>query len=84
MSRILKLLLLDVGFEQVLKKKPDFREKPWPSITQSAQDFVKKLLVKDPHMRLTAAQALCKPLLIPCAKFSLIAVIDLLPGRVPD
>lgn len=46
-------------FEQVLKKKPDFREKPWPSITSSAQDFVKKLLVKDPHMRLTAAQALC-------------------------
>lgn len=48
-------------FNEVLKKKPDFREKPWPSISSSAQDFVKKLLVKDPHMRLTAAQALSHP-----------------------
>lgn len=69
MSRILNFLLLDVGFKQVLKKKPDFREKPWPSITSSAQDFVKKLLVKDPHMRLTAAQALCKSLSLSHANF---------------
>ena len=45
---------------QVLKKKPDFREKPWPTISLSAKDFVKKLLVKDAAVRLTAAQALCK------------------------
>ena len=44
---------------QVLKKKPDYKEKPWPTITHSGLDFVKKLLVKDPHLRLTAAQALC-------------------------
>lgn len=44
---------------QVLRKKPDFRRKPWPSISNSAKDFVKKLLVKDPRARLTAAQALC-------------------------
>lgn len=45
---------------QVLRNKPDFRRKPWPSISNSAKDFVKKLLVKDPRARLTAAQALCK------------------------
>lgn len=45
---------------QVLKNKPDFRRKPWPSISPSAKDFVKKLLVKDPRARLTAAQALCE------------------------
>lgn len=45
-------------FKEVLKKKPDFREKPWPSISASAKDFVKKLLVKDPRARMTAAQAL--------------------------
>lgn len=48
-------------FNEVLKKKPDFREKPWPSISESAKDFVKKLLIKDPHGRLTAAQALSHP-----------------------
>lgn len=48
-------------FKEVLKNKPDFRRKPWPSITNSAKDFVKKLLVKDPRARLTAAQALSHP-----------------------
>ncbi|PKI63096.1 hypothetical protein CRG98_016498 [Punica granatum] len=46
-------------FKEVLRNKPDFRRKPWPTITHSAKDFVKKLLVKDPRARLTAAQALC-------------------------
>ena len=48
---------------QVLRNKPDFRRKPWPSISDDAKDFVKKLLVKDPRARLTAAQALCMYLL---------------------
>ncbi|KAJ8764480.1 hypothetical protein K2173_006220 [Erythroxylum novogranatense] len=48
-------------FKEVLRKKPDFRRKPWPSISNSAKDFVKKLLVKDPSARLTAAQALSHP-----------------------
>ncbi|XP_019058960.1 PREDICTED: calcium-dependent protein kinase 28-like [Tarenaya hassleriana] len=45
----------------VLRKKPDFNRKPWPTISESAKDFVKKLLVKDPRTRLTAAQALSHP-----------------------
>ncbi|KAF8012621.1 hypothetical protein BT93_I0705 [Corymbia citriodora subsp. variegata] len=48
-------------FKEVLKKKPDFHRKPWPTISNSAKDFVKKLLVKDPRARLTAAQALSHP-----------------------
>nr|GMC66136.1 calcium-dependent protein kinase 18-like [Ipomoea batatas]GME21601.1 calcium-dependent protein kinase 18-like [Ipomoea batatas] len=48
-------------FKEVLRNKPDFRRKPWPSISNSAKDFVKKLLVKDPYARLTAAQALSHP-----------------------
>ncbi|XP_048128557.1 calcium-dependent protein kinase 28 isoform X2 [Rhodamnia argentea] len=48
-------------FKEVLKKKPDFNRKPWPTISNSAKDFVKKLLVKDPRARLTAAQALSHP-----------------------
>jgi calcium-dependent protein kinase len=48
-------------FKEVLKNKPDFRRKPWPTISNSAKDFVQKLLVKDPRARLTAAQALSHP-----------------------
>ncbi|MCO5583133.1 hypothetical protein L7F22_037041 [Adiantum nelumboides] len=48
-------------FKEVLKKKPDFQTKPWPSLSSSAKDFVRKLLVKDPKARLTAAQALSHP-----------------------
>ncbi|XP_039026098.1 calcium-dependent protein kinase 28-like isoform X2 [Hibiscus syriacus] len=48
-------------FKEVLRNKPDFRRKPWPTISDSAKDFVKKLLVKDPRARLTAAQALSHP-----------------------
>ncbi|KAE8695129.1 Calcium-dependent protein kinase 28 [Hibiscus syriacus] len=48
-------------FKEVLKNKPDFHRKPWPTISNSAKDFVKKLLVKDSHVRLTAAQALSHP-----------------------
>ncbi|XP_058098847.1 calcium-dependent protein kinase 28-like [Magnolia sinica] len=48
-------------FKEVLKNKPDFKRKPWPSISSSAKDFIQKLLVKDPRTRLTAAQALSHP-----------------------
>ncbi|GAA0186257.1 non-receptor serine/threonine protein kinase [Lithospermum erythrorhizon] len=48
-------------FKEVIRNKPDFRRKPWPGISDSAKDFVKKLLVKDPLARLTAAQALSHP-----------------------
>ncbi|KAD7479209.1 hypothetical protein E3N88_02345 [Mikania micrantha] len=48
-------------FKEVLRNKPDFRRNPWPNISPSAKDFVKKLLVKDPRTRLTAAQALSHP-----------------------
>ncbi|KAI3761871.1 hypothetical protein L1987_52293 [Smallanthus sonchifolius] len=48
-------------FKEVLRHKPDFRRKPWSSISTSAKDFVRKLLVKDPRARLTAAQALSHP-----------------------
>ncbi|KAJ4785573.1 Calcium-dependent protein kinase [Rhynchospora pubera] len=45
-------------FKEVLKNTPDFKRKPWPTVSECAKDFVQKLLVKDPRARLTAAQAL--------------------------
>nr|KAJ0215760.1 hypothetical protein LSAT_V11C300129870 [Lactuca sativa] len=48
-------------FKEVLRNKPDFRRKPWPTISDSGKDFVRKLLMKNPRARLTAAQALSHP-----------------------
>jgi serine/threonine protein kinase len=48
-------------FRSVLKADPTFDEPPWPSLSDEAQDFVKRLLNKDPRKRMTAAQALGHP-----------------------
>ncbi|XP_047983025.1 calcium-dependent protein kinase 20-like [Salvia hispanica] len=48
-------------FEQVLKGELDFVSEPWPSISESAKDLVRKMLVQDPKKRLTAHQVLCHP-----------------------
>ncbi|KAL3642770.1 Calcium-dependent protein kinase 20 [Castilleja foliolosa] len=48
-------------FEQVLKGELDFVSEPWPSISDSAKDLVKKMLVRDPKKRPTAHQVLCHP-----------------------
>nr|CAB3492948.1 unnamed protein product [Digitaria exilis] len=48
-------------FEQVLKGDLDFSSEPWPSISESAKDLVRKMLIRDPKKRLTAHEALCHP-----------------------
>ncbi|KAF7061370.1 hypothetical protein CFC21_068068 [Triticum aestivum] len=48
-------------FEQVLKGELDFTTDPWPSISESAKDLVRKMLNRDPKKRLTAHEALCHP-----------------------
>ncbi|XP_021776063.1 calcium-dependent protein kinase 20-like [Chenopodium quinoa] len=48
-------------FEQVMKGDLDFISEPWPSISDSAKDLMKKMLVRDPKKRLTAHQVLCHP-----------------------
>ncbi|EER90764.1 hypothetical protein BDA96_01G065100 [Sorghum bicolor] len=48
-------------FEQVLKGELDFSSEPWPSISESAKDLVRKMLIRDPKKRLTAHEALCHP-----------------------
>lgn len=47
-------------FEQVLRGELDFVSEPWPSISESAKDLVRKMLVRDPKKRLTAHEVLCK------------------------
>ena len=47
-------------FEQVLNGDLDFSSDPWPSISESAKDLVRKMLIRDPKKRLTAHEALCE------------------------
>uniref|UniRef100_A0A2N9GC45 non-specific serine/threonine protein kinase n=1 Tax=Fagus sylvatica TaxID=28930 RepID=A0A2N9GC45_FAGSY len=47
-------------FEQVLKGELDFISEPWPSISESAKDLVRRMLVRDHKKRLTAHEVLCK------------------------
>ncbi|KAI9118762.1 hypothetical protein K1719_010207 [Acacia pycnantha] len=48
-------------FKEVLHGHLDFLSDPWPSISESAKDLVRKMLVRDPRRRLTAHQVLCHP-----------------------
>ncbi|KAG5252971.1 calcium-dependent protein [Salix suchowensis] len=48
-------------FEQVLKGELDFESEPWPNISESAKDLVRKMLARDPKKRLTAHEVLCHP-----------------------
>lgn len=45
-------------FEEVLRSEIDFSSDPWPNISESAKDLVKRMLVRDPRKRITARQAL--------------------------
>lgn len=47
-------------FEEVLRGDIDFSSDPWPNISESAKDLVKKMLIRDPKRRITAHQVLCK------------------------
>eukprot|EP00245_Coleochaete_scutata_P016446 TRINITY_DN7686_c0_g1_i1.p1 TRINITY_DN7686_c0_g1~~TRINITY_DN7686_c0_g1_i1.p1 ORF type:complete len:533 (+),score=103.98 TRINITY_DN7686_c0_g1_i1:233-1831(+) len=48
-------------FEAVLKGEIDFVSPPWPTISSSAKDLIKKMLHGDPKKRLTARQVLAHP-----------------------
>lgn len=45
-------------FDAVLRGYIDFESEPWPSISSSAKDLVRKMLTQDPKKRITAAQVL--------------------------
>ncbi|KAL6610708.1 hypothetical protein ACP70R_040677 [Stipagrostis hirtigluma subsp. patula] len=48
-------------FDAILRGHIDFTSDPWPSISNSAKDLVKKMLRQDPKERLTAAEILNHP-----------------------
>uniref|UniRef100_A0A7N0R9P3 non-specific serine/threonine protein kinase n=1 Tax=Kalanchoe fedtschenkoi TaxID=63787 RepID=A0A7N0R9P3_KALFE len=48
-------------FDAILKGKLSFEEKPWPTISDSAKNLIKRMLTMDPRQRITAAEALEHP-----------------------
>ncbi|KAJ7566954.1 hypothetical protein O6H91_02G125300 [Diphasiastrum complanatum] len=48
-------------FEQVLRAEIDFTSDPWPTISESAKDLIRKMLCPNPSKRYTAHQVLCHP-----------------------
>lgn len=48
-------------FCAILKQEVDLEDDPWPDISASAKDLVRKMLTKDPKKRITAAQVLAHP-----------------------
>ncbi|KAK4391204.1 Calcium-dependent protein kinase [Sesamum angolense] len=51
-------------FRQILKGKIDFESEPWPHLSESAKDLVRKMLTRDPRSRITAHQVLCHPWIV--------------------
>jgi len=43
-------------FEKIMKAEYDFPDPEWTHISEQAKDFIRKLLVKEPEKRFTAAQ----------------------------
>nr|ACY78680.1 calcium-dependent protein kinase 1 [Panax ginseng] len=48
-------------FDAILEGVIDFESQPWPSISNSAKDLVRKMLTQDPRRRITSAQVLEHP-----------------------
>eukprot|EP00252_Welwitschia_mirabilis_P027747 TRINITY_DN9619_c0_g1_i1.p1 TRINITY_DN9619_c0_g1~~TRINITY_DN9619_c0_g1_i1.p1 ORF type:complete len:460 (-),score=67.75 TRINITY_DN9619_c0_g1_i1:83-1462(-) len=48
-------------FDAVLKGHIDFDSEPWPSISDSAKDLIRKMLNSKPSERATAHEVLCHP-----------------------
>ncbi|KAF4350627.1 hypothetical protein F8388_013168 [Cannabis sativa] len=48
-------------FDAILQGEIDFDSQPWPSISSSAKDLVRKMLTQDPRKRITSAHVLEHP-----------------------
>lgn len=48
-------------FDAILADELDLVSSPWPSISESAKDLIRKMLNRDPQRRITASQALEHP-----------------------
>ncbi|KAG9149156.1 hypothetical protein Leryth_003154 [Lithospermum erythrorhizon] len=55
----------DAGiFKEIMKGKLDFESDPWPQISESAKDLIRKMLDRDPRSRIKAHEVLCHPWIV--------------------
>lgn len=47
-------------FKQILNGKVDLDSKPWPNISDITKDLVRKMLDRDPKLRISAHEMLCE------------------------
>ncbi|KAF4349088.1 hypothetical protein G4B88_029057 [Cannabis sativa] len=60
-----EVLQTEMGiFRQILQGKLDFESEPWPGISESAKDLIRKMLERNPKKRLTAHEVLCHPWIV--------------------
>ena len=45
-------------FDAILEGEIDFESPPWPSISTTAKDLIRRMLTQDPKKRITSAQVL--------------------------
>ncbi|XP_069562996.1 serine/threonine-protein kinase H1-like [Brachyistius frenatus] len=57
-------------YRSIVRGKYSFHGNPWPSVSNSAKDFILRLLVSDPATRLTAEQASRHPWVVTMAASS--------------
>ncbi|KMZ67218.1 Calcium-dependent protein kinase [Zostera marina] len=48
-------------FKEILKGPLDLESEPWPEVSQSAKDLIKKMLERNPKKRYTVHDVLCHP-----------------------
>ncbi|GAU36737.1 hypothetical protein TSUD_318360 [Trifolium subterraneum] len=51
-------------FAEISKGILDFESEPWPAISDSAKDLIRKMLDRNPAKRFTADQVLCHPWIV--------------------
>lgn len=61
-------------FDAVLKGYIDFESEPWPLISDSAKDLIRKMLCSRPSERLTAHEVLCMSNISQSHAFALLMV----------
>jgi len=47
-------------FRRIINDELQFVSEPWPSISESAKELIKQMLVKDPMKRISAHEVLCE------------------------
>jgi len=63
-------------FWQICRGRLNFQSEPWPQISDSAKDLIRKMLDRNPRTRFTAHQVLCKSKLSYIASILFVRILE--------